>query len=282
MKTDQEGFVKMRAAAIGDNCIDHYTEYTDHEGRVFKDRKYPTGNVVDTGVNLQKLGVPTAIISTTGSDENGRWMLETLKEEGLDVSHLKVGDGPTAITYMTLNGNDRVHGDYIEGVLENIVFDEEDINYAASCDLVHTALWGNAENTLPAIRERGNALISFDYADRLDHPLVESTLPYVDIGFYSYHKDKDDFIKNFLKDKVARGMKVAVATFGEQGSLAWDGKEFVSFGIIPAKQVVNTVGAGDSYIAGFTYGILNGWSVPECMKKGAEVSSAVVARFEPY
>ena len=42
---------------------------------------------------------------------------------------------------MTLNGNDRVHGDYIEGVLENIVFDEEDINYAASCDLVHTALW---------------------------------------------------------------------------------------------------------------------------------------------
>ena len=132
----------MRAAAIGDNCIDHYTEYTDGEGHVFKDRKYPTGNVVDTGVNLQKLGIPTAIISTTGSDENGRWMLDTLKAEGLDISHLKVGDGPTAITYMTLNGNDRVHGDYIEGVLENIVFDEEDIRYAAACDLVHTALWG--------------------------------------------------------------------------------------------------------------------------------------------
>ena len=75
---------------------------------------------------------------------------------------------------------------------------------------------------LPAIKERGHALISFDYADRLDHPLVESTLPYVDIGFYSYHKDRDEFIRNFLKDKVARGMKVAVATFGEKGSLAWD------------------------------------------------------------
>ena len=62
-----------------------------------KDRKYPTGNVVDTGVNLQKLGVPTAIISTTGSDENGRWMLETLKEEGLDVSHLKVATAPRPI-----------------------------------------------------------------------------------------------------------------------------------------------------------------------------------------
>lgn len=53
------------------------------------------------------------------------------------------------------------------------------------------------------------------------------------------------------------------------------------FGIVPTR-VVNTVGAGDSYIAGFTYGILNGWSVPACMQKGAEVSSAVVSKFEPY
>src|SRR5699024_625212 len=114
---------------------------------------------------------------TTGSDENGQWMVNTLKGEGLDVSHLKVGQGPTAITYMTLNGNDRVHGDYIEGVLEHIVFDEEDIAFAAGHDLVHTALWGNAQDALPKIRSCSQAVISFDYADRLDHPLVESTLP---------------------------------------------------------------------------------------------------------
>ena len=35
----------MRVAEIGDNCIDVYE-------RIGK--KYPTGNVVDTGVNLQK------------------------------------------------------------------------------------------------------------------------------------------------------------------------------------------------------------------------------------
>ena len=272
----------MRAAAIGDNCIDHYTEYVDSRGNVFRNRKYPTGNVVDTGVNLQKLGVPTAIISTTGSDENGRWMLDTLKAEGLDISHLKVGDGPTAITYMTLNGNDRVHGDYIEGVLENIVFDEEDIAFAASHDVVHTALWGNAEKTLPAIKEKGKALISFDYADRMDHPLVESTLPYVDVGFYSYHKKRDAFIESFLKDKVDRGMKVAVATFGEQGSLAYDGKKFTRFGIVPAREVVNTVGAGDSFIAGFLHGFLSGKPIAECLAEGAQVAARVVEVFEPW
>jgi hypothetical protein len=33
--------------------------------------KYPTVNVVDTGVNLQKLGNPTSMINTTGDDKNG-------------------------------------------------------------------------------------------------------------------------------------------------------------------------------------------------------------------
>lgn len=272
----------MRAAAIGDNCIDYYTRYTDAEGNVFTNRKYPTGNVVDTGVNLQKLGIPTAIISTTGNDENGCWMLDTLRHEGLDVNHLKIGDGATAITYMSMNGTDRVHGEYQEGVLENIVFDAEDISYAAKHDLVHTALWGNAENTLPQIKEAGNPLISFDYADRLDHPLVETTLPYVDIGFYSYHKSRDSYIESFLKDKVDRGMKVAVATFGELGSLAYDGKEYVQYGIVPAKKVVNTVGAGDSFIAGFLYGYLHQLPIQECLAKGALVASDVVQVFEPW
>ena len=268
----------MKTAMIGDNCIDVYV----HINGEVVNRRYPTGNCVDTGVNLRKLGIPTAIISTTGSDADGKWMIEALTAEGMDISHLKIGDGATAITYMDMNGNDRVHGDYIEGVLENIVFDEEDIAFAASHDLVHTALWGKAENVLPAIKAAGCKAISFDYADRLEHPLVESTLPYVDYGFYSYHQERDEFIENFLKDKVDRGMKIAVATFGDKGSLAYDGKEFTSFGIFPAPNVVNTVGAGDSFISGFLYGVLNGLSMKECLSKGAEVSAQVVQVFEPW
>lgn len=262
----------MRVAEIGDNCIDDYTRLN---------RKYPTGNVVDTGVNLKKLGVDVSIISTTGSDDNGKWMIESLKKEGLDISHLKVAEGQTAITYMDMVDNDRVHGDYIEGVLANMVFDEEDINFAASHDLVHTALWGMADKAIIEIAKKGTP-VAFDYADRLDHELVEKTLPYVTYGFYSYHNGHDEFIEKFLIDKVDRGMKIAVATFGEQGSLAYDKDGFHVGGIVKAKQVVNTVGAGDSFIAGFLYGILNNYSVDECLKKGATVASSVVEVFEPW
>ena len=42
------------------------------------------------------------------------------------------------------------------------------------------------------------------------------------------------------------------------------------------------MGAGDSFIAGFLYGILQGWPVEDCLRKGAEVSSQVVQVFEPW
>lgn len=269
----------MKAAMIGDNCIDVY-RFID--GKALN-RRYPTGNVVDTGVNLRKLGVPTAIISTTGSDDNGRWMVETLEKEGLDLSHLKIGDGATAITYMDMNGTDRVHGEYVEGVLEHIVFDEEDIAFAAAHDLVHTALWGKADGVLGAIKTHNPAvLISFDYCDRLSDPIIEKTLHWVDVGFFSCHDKSDAFVKQFLQDKVQRGMKLAVATFGEKGSLAWDGKVWTACGIYPAVKVVNTVGAGDSYIAGFLSGLLRNEPIDECMRIGSRVAAQVVSVFEPW
>ncbi len=261
-----------RVAAIGDNCIDVYAKLG---------KKYPTGNVVDTAVNLCRLGVPVSVISTTGSDENGKWMLETLRKEGLDVSRLKIGDGPTAVTEMDMDGLDRVHGDYIEGVLENIVFDDDDIRFAAGHDLVHTAFWGKADGVLADIRNAGAVDISFDYADRLDNPLVEQTLPFVDYGFFSYKKNRDAFIEDYLRDKVNRGMKVAVATFGENGSLAYDGRDFHTGPVHPAT-VVNTVGAGDSFIAGFLWGILNDKGIPAALDKGARVAADVVSVFEPW
>ena len=262
----------MKIAEIGDNCIDLYERLG---------KKYPTGNVVDTGVNLKKLGAEVSIISTTGNDENGKWMIDSLQAEGLDISHLKIAEGKTAITYMDMDGNDRIHGDYEEGVLSNMVFDEEDIRFACEHDLVHTAFWGKAENVLPRIAEQGTP-IAFDYADRLDHPLVEQTLPYVTYGFYSYHQGKDEYIENFLKDKVDRSMKIAIATFGEEGSLAYDKDGFHSYSIVKAEKVINTVGAGDSFIAGFLYGILSGWKVEDCLYKGAQVASEVVEVFEPW
>ena len=73
----------MKVAMIGDNCIDVYSNLN---------RYYETGNVVDTGVNLQMLGANVSMITTTGSDKYGDKIIALLQKVGIDTSHTKVAD----------------------------------------------------------------------------------------------------------------------------------------------------------------------------------------------
>ncbi len=260
----------MKIAAIGDNCVDYYTDLNCY---------YMTGNAVDFAVNMQKLGIQTSIISSTGNDRYGQEMLLTLTAQGLDVSHLHVCQGQTAVSYMQLIDRERTYGDYVEGVMKDIEFSAEDINFAAKHDLVHSAFWGNAQEHLPDLHKRGVA-ISFDFATELNDPLVRQIAPVVDYAFFSY-PNRDPQIELFMKDIVRQGATLCVVTFGEAGSLVWDGTDFHAFGIYPA-EVVNTVGAGDSYIAGFIHRIMQGKSILEAQQAGARLAAQVVGTFAPW
>ncbi len=261
-----------KIAVIGDNCIDLYPEL---------DRYYETGNVVDTGANMIYLGYDVSIITTIGTDDYSKKIGNFLKEYGFDTSHVTVKKGACAITYMELDGIERIHGEYVEGVLENIKFTDEDVLFASKHDLVHSALWGRAEEKLKEIKALSKTKISFDYADRLEDEIIEKTINSVDYGFFSYSSGRDEFIENYLKDKVDRGMEVAIATFGSKGSLAYDGVKYYEFGIFPAV-VVNTVGAGDAFIAGFLSEKLKNSDIEKCLESGARLASKIVSIFEPW
>ena len=68
---------------------------------------------------------------------------------------------------------------------------------------------------------------------------------------------------------------------GEAGSLADDGSEFFKMNA-ETVPVVNTVGAGDSYIAAFTYGLSLGEDIPACMLRGKERATKIIQQFNPY
>lgn len=257
-------------AAIGDNCMDVYPKLG---------RQYATGNVIDFAINIQQLGYPTAVVSVTGNDDSGKIMLETLKHEHIDTSHLHIGDGPTAVTYMDMHGKDRVHGEYVEGVLENITYTDDDIEFASRHSLVHSAFWGKAEDHLEHLRIHG-ALISFDYAVKMNDPLVKNTLPFVDYAFFSFPGSHQE-AREFLKEMCTLGPQVVITTFGIAGSMAYDGNRFYEYGSFPA-EVVNTVGAGDAFIAGFMAGVLDDEPIEKCLKKGARIAARIVATFEPW
>ncbi len=260
----------MRVISVGDSCIDLYERL---------DIWYPTGNCVDFAVNLRKFGVETAIITAAGNDQYGEAIIDALKRYHVDISHVHRDAGQTAVTQMDMNGNDRVHLEWNEGVLANFSLARGDIEYIGRFDLLHTVLWGKIDQHLQAFKQKGLSIV-YDFCLERDKEKVKNILPHVNYAFFSYDR-KDQSIQDFLQWAYSFGLDVAIATLGENGSLAYDGKMYYEQGIVPVK-VKNTVGAGDSFIAGYVYGLSRRASIQECLQFGAEIAAQVIQKFEPF
>ena len=141
--------------------------------------------------------------------------------------------------------------------------------------MVVSGLWGMIENDLPVLKEKG-AIVAFDFATRPDDPVSVKAIPYVDYGFFADDDKDEEKLKKMLIDLHAKGPKVMVVTRGEKGSMAYDGEKFYYGGIVPC-EVVDTMGAGDSFIAGFLYAICEGKGIQEAMADGAANSSVTIA-----
>ena len=111
--------------------------------------------------------------------------------------------------------------------------------------------------------------VAFDGAER---PLDEAgriALPHVNVAFFSDDASDEESLKARILEIAALGPQIVVATRGGKGSLAYDGESFYPGQIVPCS-VVDTMGAGDSFIAGFLMAWLKKESIPACMRAGAE------------
>ncbi|MEH7117499.1 fructoselysine 6-kinase [Neobacillus vireti] len=257
----------MKIAAVGDNCMDVYQA---------NGKAYPGGNPVNVAVYLKGLGAESSYIGWVGTDSHGKDMIHAIQKKGVDTTHLSQKKGKTAITYVELVGNDRKFGEYDEGVMADFTLTPEEIIFIGTHKCVHAGIWGHVEQYYPAFKEMG-LLTSFDFSNQLNDSLVRTLPPFVDYAFFSYTED-DAYIRQYLKEIKKLGSKVAVATLGENGSLAYDGQQFHQFGVIE-ENVVDTMGAGDSFISGFIYGILRGCTINECLQLGTKTAAKTILYF---
>lgn len=249
----------MKIAAVGDNCMDVYNNLN---------QAFPGGNPVNVAVYSIRLGGKASYTGVVGDDKYGQIMIDALNSKGVDTSHVRVIHGKTAISQVELINGERVFGDYDEGVLVDFKLSDEDVEFLCSHDIVVTGLWGMIESDLYKIKAKG-VPIAFDFATKLEDPVIEKAIYDVDYAFFAYDDGDNEFIREYIKKMYAKGPKLVTVTLGDKGSICYNGKEFLKYGIVPCK-VEDTMGAGDSYIAGFLRGILLGKEIKECMEMGAK------------
>lgn len=98
------------------------------------------------------------------------------------------------------------------------------------------------------------------------YPGVEGLLPNIDYLITSRDipgrlTGEQDLHQSLREVQKQYGGRLAAATLGQEGVLAWDGAQFH---YAPAFRVepVDTTGAGDIFHAGFIYGLVQGWTLP--------------------
>lgn len=248
----------LKIACVGDNCVDYYDDTLE---------SFPGGNPVNVAVYVRRLGGLSAYLGAVGTDDYGQMIRSALSDKGVDVSRVQVLPGSTALSHVRRVDGERVFGDYSEGVMADFRLRPEDLDFLAGFDMVVTGLWGHAEGSLEEIRRRG-VPVAFDGAERPLDPAGRIALPHTDVAFFSDDSAEDSALEAKIREIAGLGPKVVVATRGGQGSLAFDGEQFYRRDIVSCP-VVDTMGAGDSFIAGFIMSYLAGEPVPACMEAGA-------------
>lgn len=261
----------MKLASVGSNCIDYYNN-------VENGKAYPGGGPVNMAVYAVRLGQAASYIGPVGDDSYGKIMLEAVREKGVDVSHIHVKKGKTAVTQVELVDGERVFGEYDEGVLGTYVLSEEDIDFICEHDVVVCDLWGKVEGQYKELKERGMTT-AFDCATEPEDQACQTAIPYTDYLFFSTDDGDTPQIREKMQKYQSQGPKMVICMMGSEGSLCYDGKDYHKFGIVPCENLVDSMGAGDSYIAGFLSGIMEGLPIKEAMKMGAANATETLGYF---
>ncbi|MDO4264884.1 MAG: PfkB family carbohydrate kinase [Eubacteriales bacterium] len=233
----------MKLIAIGDNVTDCYVD----EGVYF-----PGGNAVNVAVNCKKNGAEAvAYIGVLGDDENAAWIEKSLREEGVELSRIRRVYAHSAKPRVYLKDGDRVFGRGPRDSCQHLFairIVEEDLAVIRGYDVCHTSCYSNLEYELPLLSE--TLKVSFDFSDRRDEAYLERVCPYISYAFFSGADLSEEECIALMEKAHALGTAVTGVTRGGQGSLFYDGKRLYRQGICRV-EAVDTMGAGDSFIAGF-------------------------------
>ena len=243
-------------ATIGDNCIDRYAAPVA--------RTTVGGNAVNVAVHLARLGRAVSYFGAVGADADGERVLAALAANRVDAAGVRRGAGRTAVTDLELVGtNDRriAHEDF--GACADYRPGESDIAALRRCAHVHVG-WLRGTGDLKRRLASSGATLSQDLAVNADPGGLA-------VAFASAGEDWRA-AEAMLSGLLERGAPVAVVTCGALGSLAGRAGERARTGVAPAA-VLDTTGAGDTFIAGFLDAWLSARPLLACLEAGRDAAA---------
>lgn len=256
---------KPRLAVVGENVMDLLP--TRHGADVL--RAVPGGGPANTAVAAARLGVPTRFLARIGNDAFGGIIRERLLSEGLDPRGLFDAEEPSALALATLGSDGAARYDFRMDDAADWRWRPDELPaqldpevtalHAASIALFREPGATLVEMMLQREHARGKVTVTLDPNIRHDvigDPDTARSLVFGHAAHTHVFKASDEDLEflcpNLPPDRAARaiaelGPELVVVTRGAQGALALLGGTEITVPA-PETEVVDTVGAGDSFM----------------------------------
>lgn len=226
----------------------------------------PGGDACNVAVNAAALGMKTAVVSAVGNDANGSFIRTYLEDHGVDTRYLKTSQrfGTGTSIVMTQPDGERhflTSTDIFEDVLpEQVTPELLDGAKILSLNSYYRLAALDDGGVIPAfeLAHKMGVLTAMDTAwNRRGRWLerIAPVLPHTDIFLPSFQEAAEITGKTDVREmkEIMRpfGMKIFGVKLGSKGSYVTDFKDEFFIKPFHVDEVVSTVGAGDSYMAGF-------------------------------
>lgn len=253
----------MKLIAIGDNVVD-----------VYKDRNemFPGGNALNVAVLSKQSGAErTAFIGIVGNDTEGNHIVDTLNKLDIDISRIRRAVGESGKAYVDLNSEgDRVFISSNKGGIQSLLklrLTQEDYDYISGFDILHTSIYSSLEDELPKLAKM--MPLSYDFSNHFTEEKLKQICPHLTFAFLSGSHLSSEEIEDLFLRIHALGTPYVLVTRGSEGVYASHKNERFSQEIAEAK-VIDTLGAGDSFIAAFLTYYLNHYPINDALQRAAE------------
>lgn len=244
---------------------------------------FPSGAPAIAADTMAKLGCRSALIATVGADEFGSCITKRLIRDGVDVSNifeLKKTMTGIAFTANYSNGDRKFIFNFSTAATAYLTPDLIDPIVIQSSKWLHIS--GNvlafSESTRQAvikaveIASENGIGISLDPNIRLEimekgkiKELLQPILDKADILFPSSGELSQIFEGESDQEIIASLLKRQIRTIvrkeGSHGCTVFTASEEKHYATFEDVDVVDTTGCGDSFCAGFIYGLLHGWDI---------------------
>jgi 5-dehydro-2-deoxygluconokinase len=261
--------------------------------------RYLGGSSANMAVGLSRLGAKVGIVSSLGNDSLSSFLIDFLKKENVETSHVKTAPGYLPSLCLTeVAPPDRFpqvfyRHDAVDTMLD---IDGEDLSFAGSGRMFVTngtslCASPSRESTYRALEAAKKAgcrvVLDVDYRSMSWRKPEEAglavrlALPFVDVLIGNQLELKlvtgEDDLDAATAKLQAQGVPVLVSKLGELGTRVITGGESV---YLPpyTVEVCTTIGAGDGFASGFLYAMLKGLPVVECLHYGNAAAAIVVSR----